>query len=44
MQDQSRGQKPGGQAPDPRTEPQAGRMPGKKKDQPQDKGGRTQRY
>ena len=44
MQDQDRGQKSRNQAPDPRTEPQAGRMPNKKKDQPQDKDGRTQKY
>ena len=44
MQDQDRGQKSRSQAPDPRIEPQAGRMPNKKKDQPQDKDGRTQKY
>ena len=44
MQDQGHGQKSRNQAPDPRTEPQAGRMQNKKKDQPQDKEGKTQRY
>ena len=40
MQDQGHGQKSRNQAPDPRTEPQAGRMQNKKKDQPQDKEGK----
>ena len=44
MQDQGHGQKSRNQAPDPRTEPQAGRMQNKKKDHPQDKEGKTQRY
>ena len=43
MQDQDRGQKSRNQAPDPRTEPQTGRMQNKKKD-PQDKDGKSKRF
>ena len=44
MQDQGHGQKSRNQAPDPRTEPQAGRMQNKKKDQGQEKGGKPERF
>ena len=44
MQDQGHGQKSRNQTPDPRTEPQAGRMQNKKKDQGQEKGGKPERF
>ena len=42
MQDQGNGQKSRSQTPEPRTEPQTGRMQNKKKD-PQDKDGKSKR-
>ena len=43
MQDQGNGQKSRSQTPEPRTEPQTGRMQNKKKD-PQDKDGKYKRF
>ena len=44
MQDQGHGQKSRNQTPDPRTEPQAGRMQNKKMDQGLEKGGKPERF